>query len=211
MQSSKIPERAAQGAAVRDRSRYLVAARFWLAQLSISGIIASGAQADVGRDYSLLVLAHVPSLCAMRDMSVLRALSGTAANGQVRTLMVPNQYRIICNVPFAVRVGRLQYDEAAARVSPMSEARPPPLEVSLTAWKRFGVERVTCAGATRAEATSCTLFGRSAAHGRTAQHPASRFSIGWTVPEAGARPAAGGALVDTNARGDISVALTPRY
>lgn len=193
------------------QSRCLGAPRFWLAQLSISGIIASGAQADLGRDYNILVLAHVPSLCAMRDVRPV-SLSAAAEDGAtLRTLEAPKQFRIVCNVPFAVRVGGLQHHKAGTRVSPLSEATPPPLEVSLMTGAGLGAERVACASATSGEASPCMLLGRSAAGGQHMRRPGSWLSIGRPV-RAIERPAgAKGEEAADSIASPISVTLSARY
>jgi hypothetical protein len=187
--------------------RKIRVARLWLAQLIVAGIPASSVQAGTGQDYSILVLTRVPSLCAMWDVPVVM-LSSTSDDSLVRASEA-NRFHIVCNVPFAVRVGGLQRHRAAGSVSSLSEERPAAVQVSLLTARGLGAEHITCTSAVPAEILPCTLLGRSAADTRQSRHPGSWLRIRALVPETGAL--SGGVEAARSTLRPINVALTARY
>ncbi len=212
MHPPEIPQRNARGAAGGLSSRCKAVLHLWPlwpAHLSVIGLLASGAHAEIGRDYSVLVIAHVPSLCAMRAVRAI-GLSG-ATDGGAAIVMAPDEFRIICNVPFAVRVGGLQHRKGGGRVSPLSQARPAPIEVSLTSGARRGAERIACASAPMALASSCILLGSSAADGRPSRRPGSWLKIARLRREIEPLAGASGEGPADSIASPISVALTARY
>ena len=209
MQSFEIPWGGLGGASLPRRRVGVL--HLCLAQLSFSGLLASSAHAEISRDYNILILAHVPSLCAMRDMRPIN-LSGAADDGaRLGTSWRPSQFRIVCNVPFAVRVEGIQHHKAGTQVSPLSRATPAPLEVLLSAAAGLPAERAICTSAVVGEVSSCTLLGRSAARGQHTWRPGSWLRISHLLRET--EPTSGPSGEETTERllNRISVELTARY
>ena len=71
------------------------------------------------RDYSIHMIAKIPSLCALRDMS--RVIPLFIEHGDEDHLMRGlHDFRIDCNVPYAIDVARIGRIRHGARVIPLS-------------------------------------------------------------------------------------------
>lgn len=98
-----------------------------------------------GRNYSIHILAKIPSICALRDMSrVIRLFEEHDDEDHlVRGL---HDFRIDCNVPYAVDVQRIRHHKVRGRVIPLSGDAEVDYGVTLEVPGVAGPVRSHCAG-----------------------------------------------------------------
>lgn len=83
--------------------------------------LANDRSAGGGRDYSIHVIAKIPSICALRGLSRVIKLYGHTDDGQdVHPYSGVGDFRIECNVPYALDVARVAHRRVKAWVEPLS-------------------------------------------------------------------------------------------
>lgn len=112
-----------------------------------------------GRDYSIHMITKIPSICALRDISRVIKLFEERGDEDhfVRGF---NDFRIDCNVPYAMNIRRTAHDRARGRVIPLSDATEVDYGVTLSMPTVGGTPTANCTEAqVRDDARDCASLG----------------------------------------------------
>jgi hypothetical protein len=110
-----------------SRTKHLISLSALLALTGSAAAVAEGAHGTI---YSIHMIAKVPSICSLGGLARTITLDGIADDGRgVSSQAGAADFRIRCNVPYALDVGTARDRRPRGRMVPLSATFDPPAEL----------------------------------------------------------------------------------